>query len=389
MTSLSDARQINVSLGENVYIGPQGEQGPQGIQGPQGPQGPQGIQGPQGDKGDKGEQGDPATNLVQSVNGKQGTVVLDSTDVGADTLGSASQALQDAKDYTDDEVSALDSSLATVAKTGSYNDLSDTPTIPTVPVQSVNGRTGAVTGLAEQSSLTAHTSATNNPHSVTKAQVGLGNVNNTSDADKPISTATQTALNGKVSLTGNETIAGTKTFSSALITQSGTSIGGVLYLTGVGFPNGVISAPIGSIYIDTNVTNGASSWIKKSGTGNTGWQVLEGDTGWRNVSAELVNGWTGVVYVCRTGDVVQIEVKDIYATDATSTIFLSLPAGFRTLSGIRRMLYCVAPSGLWVRSDINVGSVTIEGYQSSWRIRGGITVLTREQWPTALPGTSV
>lgn len=40
----------------------------------------------------------------------------------------------------------------------------------------------------------AHTSNTENPHGVTKAQLGLGNVNNTSDLDKPISTATQTAL---------------------------------------------------------------------------------------------------------------------------------------------------------------------------------------------------
>lgn len=34
----------------------------------------------------------------------------------------------------------------------------------------------------------------------TKAEVGLGNVDNTSDLDKPISTATQTALNGKVNV---------------------------------------------------------------------------------------------------------------------------------------------------------------------------------------------
>lgn len=50
---------------------------------------------------------------------------------------------------------------------------------------------------ANQSSLTAHTGNTNNPHSVTKAQVGLGNCDNTSDANKPISTATQTALDLK------------------------------------------------------------------------------------------------------------------------------------------------------------------------------------------------
>jgi len=39
---------------------------------------------------------------------------------------------------------------------------------------------------------------------LSKADVGLGNVDNTSDANKPISTATQTALDGKLSLTGGD-----------------------------------------------------------------------------------------------------------------------------------------------------------------------------------------
>jgi hypothetical protein len=47
----------------------------------------------------------------------------------------------------------------------------------------------------------SHIGNKSNPHGVTKAQVGLGNVDNTSDANKPISTATQTALNGKFSAT--------------------------------------------------------------------------------------------------------------------------------------------------------------------------------------------
>lgn len=45
--------------------------------------------------------------------------------------------------------------------------------------------------------LISHLANTSNPHSVTKSQVGLGNVDDTSDADKPISTATKTALDGK------------------------------------------------------------------------------------------------------------------------------------------------------------------------------------------------
>ena len=46
--------------------------------------------------------------------------------------------------------------------------------------------------------LTSHIGNTSNPHSATKAQVGLSNVDNTTDLLKPISTATQSALNLKV-----------------------------------------------------------------------------------------------------------------------------------------------------------------------------------------------
>lgn len=43
----------------------------------------------------------------------------------------------------------------------------------------------------------SHIANTSNPHGVTKAQVGLGSCDNTSDANKPISTATQLALDAK------------------------------------------------------------------------------------------------------------------------------------------------------------------------------------------------
>lgn len=56
-------------------------------------------------------------------------------------------------------------------------------------------------GTDAQANLTAHINDKENPHEVTKAQVGLGNVNNTSDANKPISTATQNALNEKLDKT--------------------------------------------------------------------------------------------------------------------------------------------------------------------------------------------
>lgn len=49
--------------------------------------------------------------------------------------------------------------------------------------------------------LNAHINDKTNPHSVTKEQVGLGNVDNTSDINKPISTATQNELDLKQNIT--------------------------------------------------------------------------------------------------------------------------------------------------------------------------------------------
>lgn len=59
---------------------------------------------------------------------------------------------------------------------------------------------GALDSKADFEVLDAHTSNMDNPHEVTKEQIGLENVDNTSDAEKPISDATQEALNGKANL---------------------------------------------------------------------------------------------------------------------------------------------------------------------------------------------
>lgn len=63
-------------------------------------------------------------------------------------------------------------------------------------VASLESKVAPLNGVPAQ--LQAHINDTDNPHSVTKVQVGLGNVNNTSDADKPVSSATQAALDEKV-----------------------------------------------------------------------------------------------------------------------------------------------------------------------------------------------
>lgn len=58
---------------------------------------------------------------------------------------------------------------------------------------------GSAAGLV-QDNLDAHEADTANPHTVTAEQVGLGDVDNTSDADKPVSTDTQAALDLKAPL---------------------------------------------------------------------------------------------------------------------------------------------------------------------------------------------
>lgn len=54
--------------------------------------------------------------------------------------------------------------------------------------------TRAQADITVNAKVDSHIGNKSNPHRVTKAQVGLGNVNNTSDADKPVSTAQATAI---------------------------------------------------------------------------------------------------------------------------------------------------------------------------------------------------
>lgn len=70
------------------------------------------------------------------------------------------------------------------------------------------GADPAGSAAAVDINLQDHVSNTNNPHSVTKTQVGLGNVDNTADTAKPVSTAQQTALNLKQSLSGKDATGG-------------------------------------------------------------------------------------------------------------------------------------------------------------------------------------
>jgi len=78
--------------------------------------------------------------------------------------------------------------------------LDDTKEITDALSKKLDAETSRATNAenANNKLITDHKADTSNPHKVTKSQVGLGNVDNTSDANKPVSTAVQNALNNKV-----------------------------------------------------------------------------------------------------------------------------------------------------------------------------------------------
>ena len=184
---------------------------------------------------------------------------------------------------------------------------------------------------------------------------------------------------------------------------------------GTGMPNGRVTAPIGTTYVDTAVTNGALKWIKESGDGDRGWKVLIGDTGWRtlNIVSKLntaslqirrVNnavtynfgglswGWFGIVRRNGQGYVAQ-------GTDFERNCFIltehSVPVGFRTPNSLIGPIYNDrgVAYGTWylgnpsdnnhlrfqflnpIPTDNDIGDIRVST----------ISYYTDDEWPSTLP----
>ena len=77
-------------------------------------------------------------------------------------------------------------------------------------------------------------------------------------------------------------------------------------LIGTGMPNGKVEGKLGQTYVDTAKTNGALKWIKRTPSGNTGWAVLDGDTGWKTLNSTSKLG-ASYVKARRINDNVQLQ----------------------------------------------------------------------------------
>ena len=184
---------------------------------------------------------------------------------------------------------------------------------------------------------------------------------------------------------------------------------------GTGMPNGRVTAPVGTTYVDTAVTNGALKWIKRTGDNNQGWEVLTGDTGWRtlNIQSKLGNsflkvrrkndtvmyqfgglqwGWFGIIRRGGPGYSVQ-------ASDRERNCFIlmaqKIPMGFRSEFSLIGTVYNDKGKryGTWylagpsdgnhlrfqfddpIPTDSDIGDIRVSS----------ISYLTSEAWPTTLP----
>ena len=194
--------------------------------------------------------------------------------------------------------------------------------LPADAVTSVAGRTGAVT--------------------LTKADVGLGSVDNTSDVNKPISTATQTALNGKEAAIAAGTTAqywrGDKSWQT--LDKAAVGLGLV--------PN--VDA--------TNMTNAAAGTLQvnRGGTGNTG--LVQGGIVYGASAAVMssVGGLSGQL-LKSNGTAAPTWITPNYALNVQGGAEKVAPAsaatGASTLDAATASVFTVTPTGAITLSVTN------------------------------------
>jgi hypothetical protein len=196
-----------------------------------------------------------ALNLKENLANKSISIPTDGT---SDVKYPSAKAV---KDYVDGAVALATIPDATTLVKGKIKlagDLSGTADLPTVPALAT-----------KENTITAGTTAQywrgdKSWQTLNKSAVGLSNVDNTSDANKPISSATQTALNAKqdtlVSGTNIKTINSTSLLGSGNVSVQPTLVSG----TNIKTINGNTILGSGDLTISGGITGtGTTNYIPK------------------------------------------------------------------------------------------------------------------------------
>lgn len=185
-------------------------------------------------------------------------------------------------------------------------------------------------------------------------------------------------------------------------------------IRGTGMPNGVVEAPIGTTYIDTAKTNGALKWIKTTDGGNTGWKVVEGDTGWITIFQGIVwRDFVNRLMIRRINNTVNVVFEGL--GDAEGIFFdktahphnldlvnVKVVDGFKPISRIT--LPTLNYASFYDEDHMfTVGTITFDVIDGMFKITlfseqdrvnrmsNGLAninfnYVTYEEWPTELPG---
>ena len=363
--------QVIVATGQQGPEGPPGATGAgatgaTGIPGPTGPTGPPGATGA-GATGATGAAGPAGADGAAGANGATGATGA-AGPAGADGAAGANGATGATGPPGD--ISGLE-----------LNDLSDVDTV-TVPADpddvlawdGTNWTPAASLALGSTSSTAhrgdhgatayTHSQTSGNPHGTSKADVGLGNVDNTSDANKPVSTAQQTALDGKAaashSHSGADITSGT--VSTARL-GTGTASAST-YLRGDqtwATPSG-IADPGGSN--DDFLQRKSDAW-----TNRTVAQV-KADLGVQHVLSAPVGLWTGPV----SGNTVECSQSDLFlsASGRGSASLVRLAAGTydRVAVSVQSVGAATIRLGLWAADPttgmpgdlvLDAGTISVAG----------------------------
>jgi hypothetical protein len=172
---------------------------------------------------------DGVTSSIQTQLGNKQDKVTDVSDTEIGYLNGVTSSIQTqldnklaSADLTEAAQDAVNTAI--VAGTGldkTYDDAGNTITLD------IDSTVATLTGTQTLTNKTLTSPAINTPTGITKSDVGLANVDNTTDANKPVSTATQTALDLKAPL-ASPTFTGTVTLPSGTVTSTMIADGTIL-----------------------------------------------------------------------------------------------------------------------------------------------------------------
>jgi len=143
---------------------------------------------------------------------------------------------------------------------------------------------------------------------------------------------------------------------------------------GTGNPNGVVTAPVGSTFVNTESGgyNGARRWTKATGSGNTGWVVVDGDTGLIDVMSLVNTNWephaaAGGAWLQRQATHTtlswRLKVKAgaaiIGTLFSTSATVIDLPVGWRPASYQAGGSGDIAQNPAWVSAQAHPGDIRV------------------------------